>query len=51
MTPYRFLWKSEEFQICIAAASIALLHAAVLFSIHYGTSQIHCSLNTVSKVF
>ena len=35
MTPYGILWKSEEFQICIAAVSIALLHVALL-SVHYG---------------
>jgi len=51
MTPYRILWKSEEFQICIAAASVALLNAAVLFSVHHGPSQIHRSLNSVSKIF
>jgi hypothetical protein len=29
----------------------ALLHAAVLRSVHYGPSQIHYSLNIVSKIF
>jgi hypothetical protein len=51
MTPHRILWKSEEFQICFAAASIALLHAAGLLPVHYGPSQIHDSLNTASKIF
>jgi hypothetical protein len=51
MTPYRILWKSEEFQICIAAASTALLHTAVMLSVRYGPSQINYSLNTLSKMF
>jgi hypothetical protein len=51
MTPYSILWKSEEFQIRIAAASTALLHAAVMLSVHDGPSQIHYSLNTLSKIF
>jgi len=51
MTTHRILWKSEEFQICIVAASITLLHASVTFSVHYGSSQIHYSLKTVSKMF
>jgi len=47
-----FFRKSEEFQICIAAAaSIALLQATVLFSIHYEPSHIHHTLNIVSKIF
>jgi len=50
MIPHRIVWKSEEFQFCIAAASPASRHAAVLVSVHYGPSQIH-SLNTVIKIF
>jgi hypothetical protein len=51
MTTYRILWKSEDFQICIAAASIALLHAAVLVSVHYGPSQniLNQSDNSIEK--
>jgi hypothetical protein len=51
MTPYRILWKSEEFQFFIAAAPTAPWHAAVLLSVHYGPSQIHYSLNNVIKLF
>jgi len=51
MTPYRIVWKSEEFQFCIAAASSASRHAAVLISVHYGPTQIHYSLNTAIKIF
>jgi len=46
MTPYRFLWKSVEFQMCIAAASCAFWHAAVPITVHSEPSQIHYSLNT-----
>ena len=42
---------SEELQMCIPTATIALLHAATLLSVHEGPSQIHYSLNTVSKIF
>ena len=45
------MWKSEEFQFRIPAASSACRHAAVLRSVHYGPSQIHYSLNTVIKLF
>jgi hypothetical protein len=41
----------QEFQTFIAAASIAILQAAVLFLAHILPSQIHYSLNTVSKIF
>jgi len=41
MTLHRLRWKSEEFQICIAAASCAFWHTAVLIMVHYGLSQIH----------
>jgi hypothetical protein len=51
MTPYNTLRKYEEFQICIAAASTALLHVAVMLSVRYGPSQIHYSLHTLSKIF
>jgi len=34
MTPHRIRWKSEEFQICIAAASCAFWHAAMLIMVH-----------------
>jgi hypothetical protein len=51
MTPYWIFGKSEEFQVCVAAASSASRHAAVLFSVHYGPSQIHYSLNIVIKIF
>jgi len=47
---YRTVWKSEEFQFCIAAASSASRHTAVLVLVHYGPSQIHYSLNTVIKI-
>ena len=50
MTPYRIVWKSEEFQTRIAAASSASRRAAVLFTVHYGPSQIRYSLNTVFLV-
>jgi hypothetical protein len=42
--------KSEEFQIWIAAASSASRHAAVLFSVHYGPSQIYYLLKTVFPI-
>jgi hypothetical protein len=45
------LWKSEEFQFCIAAASSASRHTALLVSVHYGPSQIHYSSNIVIKIF
>jgi hypothetical protein len=51
MIPYRSLWKCEEFCICIAAASIALLHTTILFSVHCEPSQIHYSLNTDNNIF
>ena len=51
MTPYRIHWKSQEFQICIAAVSCTFLHAAVLIMFQYGLSQIHYSLNIVIKIF
>jgi hypothetical protein len=51
MTMYRIRQKSEEFQICIPAASCAFWHAAVLITVRYGPSQIHYSLNTVIKIF
>ena len=51
MTPYKIQWKSEEFQFCIAAASCALWHTAVLVSVYYGPSQIHYSLHIVIKIF
>jgi len=50
MTPYRIVYKFEEFQIWIAAASSASRHTAVLFSVHYWPSQIHYSLNTVFPI-
>jgi len=51
MTPNRIVWKSEELQFCIAAASSASRHAAILHMVHYGPSQVHYSLNTVIKLF
>jgi hypothetical protein len=50
MTPNRIVWKSEEFQNWIAAASSASRHAAVLFTVHYGPSQMYYSLNTVFPI-
>jgi len=50
MTPYRIVYKSEEFQIWIAAASSASRHTAVLFSVHYGPRQIHYLLKTVFPI-
>jgi hypothetical protein len=44
-------WESEEFQVYIGAAPSALSHASVLFSVLYGPSQIHYSLNIVIKIF
>jgi hypothetical protein len=44
------VWKSEELQFCIAAASSASRHAAVLVMVHYIPSQIHYSLNKVIKL-
>jgi hypothetical protein len=51
MTSYSILWKYEEFQIYIAAASTALLHAAVMLLVCYGPSKINYSLHTLSKIF
>jgi hypothetical protein len=49
-SPYRIVWKYEEFQIRIAAASSASRHVAVLFSVYYGPSQIHYSLKPVFPI-
>jgi len=51
MTQYEILWKSEDFQFCVAAASSASRHATELVPIHSGPSKIHYSLNTVFKIF
>ena len=51
MTPYRIRWKSQEFQICIAAVSCTFWHAALLIMVQFGLPQIHYSLHTVIKIF